>query len=139
MEKYSVELTGEQIHILCQALESFTRLGIGQLETVLQDLGFHSFDQFQEVMTTINGDLEYLAAVQTIKKKIFDQPMNGSYSIHNERVGDNFKCSYDMWQVLRNRVAWDKNPSGGITSDYNEPNKLSTHELIKIKKKTVHP
>lgn len=111
--KYNLTLTEEQAGVLTDALDLFVRIGIGQFEVVVE-----VYDPCGETRHNIKALL--LAA-----KEHAGLPRNGGPGIHNSKVPDRFRAAFDLKQVVRNRVAWDKNPKGGIQVQFDEPNRTS--------------
>ena len=101
--KYKIIANEHQIRVISDALESYARLGIGQLENVLMDLGFKTYDQFKDKMLKFH-DLEVKNAVAVIKNKIFDMSLNSSYSIGNNNVHKDFKVCYDLYMTLKHKL-----------------------------------
>ena len=40
-----------------------------------------------------------------------------------------FRIAWDIQQVIRHRIAWDRNPKGNITVDFDSPLKTSDEQL----------
>jgi hypothetical protein len=123
--KYNLTLTEEHAGILVAALDLYARIGIGQFEVVAE-----VYDP--------GRNLEARDAIHTLllaAKEEAGHPRNGSHGIHNSKVDDRFRASFDLKQVIQNRVAWDKNPKGGIQVQYDEPNRTAeTFPLATIEK-----
>ena len=49
-------------------------------------------------------------------------------------INDSFRVAWDLQQVIRYRLAWDRNPEGGIQVIFDEPLKSSQEPLACIKK-----
>lgn len=113
--KYNLTLTEEQAGILTDALDLFVRIGIGQFEEVAQ-----VYDPARKLEAWEGVHTLLLAA-----KEHAGLPRNGGPGIHNSKVPDRFRAAFDLKQVVRNRVAWDKNPKGGIQVQFDEPNRTS--------------
>ena len=124
-QKYTLTLNKKQADILIAALDLYTRIGIGQFEEILSvyDRGLQLADVTREGMR--NG-LDFV-------KQLAGHPPNGSHGIHNQAVDDNFRVSYDLKQVIRNRIAWDREPKGGMQVDFDEPRATGKEPLATIK------
>jgi hypothetical protein len=115
--KYNLTITEEQAGILADALDLFARIGIGQFEEVLQ-----VYDPAAKLADIVRD---------TIRLGLNDAKMaaghhaNASHGIHNSKVPDRFRAAFDMKQVITNRVAWDRNPKGGIQVQFDEPSRTS--------------
>jgi hypothetical protein len=121
---YTLTLSEEHAQIVVKALDLYSRIGIGQFENILEvyDQGF-----------VVTGELRDTArgCINRVKL-IFGHPENGSHGIHNPKVNDDFRVAYDIQQVLRHRLAFDRNPKGGITVDFDTPRAISDLPLPTI-------
>jgi hypothetical protein len=126
MSKYTLTLNEKQAQILVSALDLYSRIGIGQFEEVLQvydrDLKL-DHDQRERIRKALN-----------VAKGEAGHPSNGSYGIHNPEVRGEFRTAYDIQQVVRNRLAWDRKPQGDITVDFDKPDRIGTEPLAKCAK-----
>ena len=55
------------------------------------------------------------------------------FGIFNPKCPESSKIAYDIIQVLRNKLAWNREPNGGYTVDFGEPLQAGKEELIKVK------
>jgi len=124
--KYNLTVTEEQARILTDALDLYSRIGIGQFEEVLQVYD-RNLKLDEETRDRIRIGLD-------IAKREAGHPRSGSHGIHNEKVDDRFRAAYDLQQVVRNRLAWDRNPKGGIQVQFDEPRAISQMRLATIEK-----
>ena len=115
--KYNLTVTEEQAGVLADALDLFARIGIGQFEEILQ-----VYDPAAKLPLEVR---EGIRALLDATKEVAGHPRSGSYGIHNSKVPDRFRVAYDMKQVVQHRVAWDRNPKGGIQVQYDEPDRTS--------------
>jgi len=131
MKMYKMVVNETQLKCIKKALESYSRLGIGQLENVLFDLGFNQYENFSGKMQELHSD-EVEEAIKTIKHKIFEMAFNASYGIHSSKVHEDFKICWEIFEVIRNRLAWDTNIKGGMEVDFDTPTKITNQGLITI-------
>lgn len=130
MKLYKMIVNENQLRILHEALESYTRLGIGQLETVLSDLGFSKIEQFKNNIQNFHSS-EVETAIHTIKDELFDLTDKASYGIRNDKVNEDFKVSYDLYTAIKNKITQLNNDSRIIiTSD--DPYRISKNGIIQI-------
>jgi len=52
----------------------------------------------------------------------------------SEKIHDVFRIAWDLQQVIRHRLAWDRNPKGGIQVSFDDPLKSSREPLASIKR-----
>ncbi|MHB1949680.1 MAG: hypothetical protein ACYCQI_16400, partial [Gammaproteobacteria bacterium] len=57
---------------------------------------------------------------------------NGNLGIGN--VSDSSKIAYDIHQVIRYQLAWDKEPCGDVGVSFDPPMKWGSQPLAKIEK-----
>lgn len=101
MTKYNLKLTTQQAHVVIQALDLFSRLGMGQFEIVsevLRDIGVmrYSDADFNEKRDSTDALLDELKAV-------FGHPPNGSLGIM--AAVEPSRIAYDIECVLRKEIA----------------------------------
>ena len=126
MAKYNLTLNEKQAEILVAALDHYSRIGIGQFEDVL-NVYDRNFKLNYEVREQLRHALD--------KTKITaGHPPNGSYGIHNPEVRDEFRTAFDIQQVVRHRIAWDRNPEGGNQVNFDTPRQIGPEPLAKMSK-----
>lgn len=131
--KYQITVSEKQINTIIPALESYLRLGIGQLENVLGDLSFNQHEKFKHIAGQINNDPEVKQSLNILKRKLFNCDPNASKGICTNDVHMDFKIAYEMYQKMRQAVALQRKPEGGWSKDFDDPLKLSNEELIEVK------
>lgn len=125
LRKYVLELSETQAQAMVAALESFTRLGMGQYSAAMElSIPFTKFPGY-------NRELE--ACYRQIKSIIHGLTGSEYYSISSSELPESVKVAHDIFQVVRHRLAWDRNPEGGFTVDFSPPLKVSK-EILPILK-----
>jgi hypothetical protein len=122
--KYTLTLNEDQARILIRALDLYSRIGIGQFEEVAQvyDRGLKlDLPTRDRIRVGLN-----------IAKAEAGHPVNGSYGIHNAKVDDEFRVAYDLQKVVRHRLAWDRQPQGGLGVDFDTPDQSGSQPLATI-------
>lgn len=119
-----------QARVLVSALDFFTRIGIGQIEEISHGIYVFGWNYPNEWMEQFNEVREIL---DEIKFNLIGMPPNASYGIHSPEIPDEIRMAYDIQQVIRHRLAWDQEPNGGITIDFDKPMQCSTVALPTIK------
>jgi len=128
---YKLTLTKEQAAVIAQALDLFSRIGCGQFEEILRHPTI-----VKKLYKLIDSD-KYLKSreeaqygIRVAKKVITGFEPNSSESIV---VADEpNRIAYDIFQVIRNRIAWDEKPAGGMEVDFTDPTKWSEQPLPQI-------
>jgi hypothetical protein len=117
---YHIDLNTEHMQVLIQALDLYSRVGMGQFEEVA-----HVFEsrRNETLLTALNG----------AKVAVGLHP-NSHRSISAEAVADSFKTAFDIKQVLRHRMAWDKQPDGGVGVAFDEPMRYGPYPMVRVSK-----
>lgn len=119
MKKYTLTFTEEQAGILVDALDLYSRIGIGQFEECVRVFD-HTLELPIETRDACKASLDHAKFV------IAGLPAGGSHGIHNPKVRDVFRAAYDIQQVIRHRVAWDRKPEGNISHvHFDQPRQIS--------------
>ena len=123
---YLIELNEKQLNTLLKALDIYSRLGCGQLDTLL--------DPYNSPLPIHDKECakESLKNLKNCSFKNLDY--NASIGIFSEDAPEESKIAYDIIQVARNVKAWSKNPEGGITVDFDKPWQASKEPMPKIKR-----
>jgi hypothetical protein len=127
MTTYKLTITEQQASIIVRALDLFARIGTGQFEEVLNvyDRDFAFSPEAREGMRS---------ALKAAKAHA-GHPPNGSFSILNPKVSDDFRAAYDVMQVIRHRLAWDQNPQGNpLRVDFDKPRQTSALPMANIER-----
>jgi hypothetical protein len=130
---YVLVVNDEQAEVLAKALDLFSRIGCGQIEELLR----HPTIQ-KKLYELIDSD-KYLDTkneaeilIGKLKKLLVGFDLNASQSITIAHEPN--RVAYDIFQVLRNRIAWFKRPAGGMEVDFHEPIKWSEQPLPEVKR-----
>ena len=127
---YHLAMTERQAQVLVNALDLYSRIGMGQLTEVAHILRMN-------VIGNPSGTVDALDAVERLTREAASLWMGGSggyYGITSEKIRDVFRVAWDLQQVIRYRLAWDRKPEGGIQVHFDDPMKTSEEELAIIKK-----
>jgi len=121
---YTLTINKKQAEVLIAALDLYTRIGIGQFEEIV-----NVYDRAAKLPLVIRDGMRNGF---DFVKQLVGHPTNGSYGIHHQDVDDDFRVSYDVKQVIRNRLAWDRAPKGGMQVDFDEPRAIGIEPLATI-------
>lgn len=106
MTKYNLTITKDQANLLVQALDMFSRVGIGQLDAVA------NHPEIEARVSRGEADCEsYFDAGKLFdeaKLKLFGLTPGASFGIHNDSVDDSARVAWDLMQVVRHRLSWDR-------------------------------
>lgn len=115
---YSLTMTKEQAETLSKATEILARLGIGQFRDALECLPLSEF--------LPNGWQEDISRIGNMLSRHMICGVDGSGSslgIHHKDVNAMSKIAWDLHQVLRHRLAWDKAVKNGVVESVDSPRK----------------
>jgi hypothetical protein len=129
-KEYILKLNEKQIEILKKSLDFISRLQIGQISEIRDTFNSPLSDRINE--ENKNSLRENLIK---IKKDLFPElhEENAYFSIYNKQKSpENARIAYDIYQVIRYTLAYDKNPKGGTTVDFNEVFPASSEEPPKL-------
>jgi hypothetical protein len=133
--EYTLTINKEQARVICEALEVYSRLKHGQIDE-LRNL-FR--DRWCKPNGLFNWDSEYL--FHALKSVIFTElDRNASYGVGN-KVYPESSVAWDVMQVLRHRLAWDRLAAEGKDKpehygvQYNPPMRFGSEPLAHIEAK----
>ena len=144
----SLHLNNTQMQVLVEALDLYSRVLIGQLEEVGGVATIYSVNMLDNIVVEATGGKRYRASkpcknsfeehhqftdeVRLLKQTLLGIHSNGSYGIFNEMVHDNARVAYDIQQVVRGALAWERTPEGGMGVSFDTPHKSSQQPLPTI-------
>jgi len=133
---YLLEIDERQARILNDALDLYSRIGIGQLEEIA-----NNFRWFNDPRLKDNWDKLDIARslLDSIKMLLFKQPPNGSYGIYHPDVPDCYRVAWDIQKVIRHHLWLERQAQGEgqrFCVDADEPNQSAKDQpLAKISTK----
>lgn len=119
---YTLHINETQLATISNACEVLARLGMGQFRDALECLPLREFAP--------DGWHEDMEGIAHILKKHMKQTY-GAYSASS----DTSKTAWDLYQVARNRLAWDENPNGGFGVSFDQPMKTGPDPLAFVENK----
>ena len=132
---YKVTLTKEQIEILLPAIDLASRIHLGQISEVANYCNHRTNLRKTDFY-------EGREALNNFKRLVMppDFVDGMSYGICNTDVSDEARALHDIFQVLRNKLAWDTLPEDATSSEtiyvqFDKPHRWSdTMDLPVIEK-----
>ena len=137
---YTLTLTREQAQLLSQACETVARLGIGQWRDALEWLPTTEY--------MAHGWHQDMDAIGAILSKYTKDNVDGwrcSLSVRSDKVHEQAKIAWDLYQVIRYRLSWDRAIEQGIVKpgeprkwpemmgvNYDDPMKTSKGPMAQI-------
>jgi hypothetical protein len=125
--RYTLEITENQAQTLVNALDLYSRIGLGQfLEVASIYAPAHHLSPEER---------EELELRLTQAKAAVGHPRNGSFGIYCRQVPDGFRLAWDLMKVIRHQLAIDRDPTGtpwrGVS--YDEPDQSALEPLAEIR------
>lgn len=115
-----LEFTENEIRIVLNALDFYSRIWIGQYDHILWDLRWYrncsQLDALEDVLRRKFWDIRNI-----VLPGLRQYTLNGSYGIFSPDRDVKAAIAYDMQQEFRYRRAWFLNPEGGYTVDFGSP------------------
>jgi hypothetical protein len=127
---YKLSLTEAQARIIIDALDLFSRIGMGQLYEIAHVLRTNVIGS----QTNLSDRLDAIDKLTREASACWMDCAGGYYGITSNNISDVYRIAWDLQQVIRYRLAWDKNPNGGIQVQFDRPLKSSNEPLAIIKK-----
>lgn len=137
---YNLKISKKQAKVISKALDFYSRIGCGQMSEVLWHPSVAKKMWVKNDKLTENQYNHKVVGqlLDNIKKIIWNYDPNEHGGIN--MADENDKVSYDLHQVIRHKLAWDKEPKGGMTVDFHKPMQYSEEEkLAEIKTESGAP
>jgi len=127
-----------QARTLVEALDLFSRIQIGQLEEILSMARMGSIPHRDE--RTVSARIEEVEEAEVllneVKRLLTGHSPNASFGILGEKTPESAKVAYEVQRAIRHRLAWDRQPEGGIGVDFDDPDSLrSTGQPLAVLKR----
>lgn len=113
-KQYQLTIDENQARILIQALDLYSRLGIGQYEEAVSFLKWQSDPRLEGKHEECDKAMKHL---NEIKMLLFNMPSNASYGIYSEKVPDCFRAAWDILKVIRHQLWKDNENRSDFTVD----------------------
>lgn len=137
MKKITITMTETQARVIIDSLDLYSRLLMGQFGEIDRLFRFHSANQFWKDSTRANELRYHMDAARKVLIPGIDP--NAYYSIcDQENTPVSARTAYDISREMEHDLAWNRNPNGGITTNYDKPlhaNKsepLITVEIVEL-------
>lgn len=132
-DKYILTLTASQAKFLSHICEFYARVKMGQWQEISEETMEWNKDNFDDCLKR-RDDAE--ALLLYARAKIWPKLGNSigtSWGVGHDKQAD---MAWEFYEVLRNKIAWNENPEGGWTVDFDTPMSWSGEPLpnCKVKK-----
>lgn len=121
---YKLTITPNQAQTIIDALDLYSRVGMGQMEEVAhvarRTFGDKAWDFMRYLLREVHA--------------ILMGDYHTYYGILSHEVDERFRVAWDIQQVMRHRLVWDVCPDGGMSVSFQAPTKTSQEPLPTIAK-----
>lgn len=123
-QTYQITVTAKQAMLLSLACETIARLGAGQLRRALEHLPLN------RETSGWNADMDTIGQILSRHTKNNIGGWHSSLSIHSDVTSESSKIAWDLYQVIRRRLAWDRAVEDGIVETIYSPRKWP--EMLRV-------
>lgn len=118
--KYVLEMSEEQAVAISEACEVAARIGMYQLHDICRLLPQSSEEDRKKH--------------QEIYDLMWEKYLYYTHGMHGYKKPEQTNVLWDLHQVIRHKISWDRSPAGGNTVNFHNPLKTSISELASIKR-----
>jgi hypothetical protein len=127
---YTLTVNELQLQQINNACDLVSRLYMGQWDTILELFRVHSISEAYDSID-MRDKLNALAMECGLRPSL-----NGYNGILSDEVDDKARILWDLNQVIRYRLAWDRSPQGGLGVNFDKPfHSCKDVPLAKVEKK----
>lgn len=116
-----VEMDQATAGLVQNALETYARIGLGQFEAIVSLARLGALTRSDGSPIPIESQEAASVALASAKASLMGLGANVSKGIYGPHVGAEFRKAWEAHTALRHRLAWDRNPQGGIGVQFDEP------------------
>lgn len=135
--KVTIEVNEKQAQVIKEALDLYSRIIAGQFNEIIHIIANKYCSKLSDICwgEFHSSSKELNEAKMKMMSVLGLNSPYASFGIGSEIISDDSKVAYDILQVLRNRIAWHKEPSGDIRVDFDTPLQFGTQQLCKVEVK----
>ncbi len=133
MRTYSLQITEAHARTIMRALDFYMRIGLLQFDEMVDV--FPHLEKVADARGTFSDRWDLKRAIKSTLNRFLapeDFGPGTNYSIINPDIPDDIRVAADIHDVIRNRLAWDREPQGGFQRDFDKPSQRSAQPLAKI-------
>lgn len=122
---YSLKINQQQAQTLRLACEVLARLGMGQFHQALENM---PIDWKKAYSQDWNDDL--MAIGKILSKHTVSNVDGWGKSLGINNASETSKIAWDLYQVIRHRISWDRAIEEGIVENENSPRDWSKMMMV---------
>ena len=135
MKTYTLTVNENQARLLSQALELVARVQTGQwhefIDWLPQQEKVNHHDLREQLMPIMR---QHFANAKPESANWTIDGWASHYGILSEHVEDTARVAWDLQKVIDHCLAWDNNPEGGYTVDFDGPRHVGKQPLATMKR-----
>ncbi len=108
---YRLTINERQAQTISKACEMLARLGMGQLDDALRELPMRGGVEWERW----HADVRHVGRILSAHMPGNIDGHSSHLGISSERVSEDSQIAWDLYQVIRHRVAWDRAIAEGKT------------------------
>lgn len=116
---YTLKLSKEHLLVLQRACELYMRIQMGQLTFITE-------------MFAGDPQVDTAELYDVLSELMSRSRARGLANVRSAK-GD---AAYDLMQVIRHKLSWDRHPEGGMTVNFDTPMQTSQMEMAEIYRNT---
>lgn len=121
-----VTMPAATAQVVVDALDLYSRVGLGQLDEITSLARFGLLKNAKGESPSDDDLEEAEAHLKQVKRTLFGFEPGASHGIFSPKINSRFKDAWAVLKAIRHRLAWDRNPDGGIQVSYDEPMREET-------------
>lgn len=126
---YILRCSSDQAKALSFAAEVVARIYTGQVDEIIRVLSWRIPNLTHEQLSKIRDSVKQISFLL--------MGSDATFGIGNVQIPEQAKTLWDLHQVIRNRIAWDEFPEGGIQVWFDVPMKTSANPLAEIRNRSM--
>jgi hypothetical protein len=124
-------------HIVVDALDLYSRVGLGQLDEISSLARFGLLTNADGNAPSEDALDDAEAYLKQAKRSLFGFESNASHGIFSPKVNERFRTAWGVLKAIRHRLAWDRTPAGGIQVSFDEPMREEQALGVKVSSKAA--
>lgn len=133
MHKLTIELSELQLDAVLDALEMYSRIGIGQLEYIAEQSAVIACKEKPMEMNYTNPKWITFQKKLNECKALFGWNSSSHAGIYSANVSADVKRAWIVYKSIKHARAWMRKPDGGWHLDFDEPLRNSTESMPRVK------
>jgi hypothetical protein len=126
---YLVRMTKSQALLMVVALDLYSRIRAGQVSSIIP---YVPSQQCSGQQPPVPVDYQLVRELVDLLGMAVNGSRGANWGIAAPQISETARTAYDMLQVIRNRIAWDDHPEGGMTVNFDTPMFFSKTPPISI-------